>query len=81
MEYGKYGHYIDSMIKFSSGVANAKLSAGIPPMATVVASILNTGTPITGFMKQGVDAGNYVPQAMMNVYMAIANIDLTSIRV
>lgn len=80
MEYSGCGHYIDSMIKFSAGVANAKISAGIPPVATVAASILNNGTAITGFMKQGVDPSNYVPQAMMNVYMAIANIDLTSTR-
>lgn len=69
------------MIKFSAGVANAKLSAGIPSMATAQASVLNPGTAITGFMKQGVQPGNYVPQALFNIYLEIATIDSSSIRV
>lgn len=68
------------MMKFSAGVGNAKLTAGIPPVATVTASVLNPGTAITGFMKQGVLPGNYIPQAMMNVYAGIASIDLSSTR-
>lgn len=69
------------MLKYGTGVGNAKLSAGIPAMATVQASVLNPGTAITGFMKQGVDPSNYIPQALMNVYLSIANIDLSSTRV
>ncbi len=69
------------MIRFNSGIANAKLTAGIPLMSTVQASVLNPGAALPPFMVQGVRPENYIPQALMNVYVAIDNASVSSIRV
>ena len=68
-------------IPVSSGMTNAKLSAGIPPLATVQASVINTGLALPAFMIQGVRSDSHIPQALMNVYLAIANIDTTHFQI
>lgn len=82
MEYGKYGHYIKTMaLKTNSGMGLAKIAAGIPPVATVQASVNNPGLALPAFMIQGVRSDSHIPQALMNVYLSIANIDLSNFRI
>jgi hypothetical protein len=82
VEYGGYGHYIKTMSQaISSGVGNAKLSAGIPALATVTASVLNPGLALPAVMIPGVRADSHVPQAFMNIYAAIAALDQTQLRI
>lgn len=68
-------------LKTVSGMALAKMSAGIPPVATVQASVINPGLALPAFMIQGVRSDSHIPQALMNVYLGIANIDSTSFRI
>ncbi len=64
------------MIKFSTGVGPAKLTAAIPLEAAVFASVAAPGAALPSFMTPGVRSDSHTPQALMNVYLGIVNAEI-----